>query len=174
MQNKTGLHLAIQIMFICLAMDRIRRCTFIQMTLQIFSLPKIQLSLCHCSHIDRTASGPGTSQPENVFELRDKPIWNAPESLYTAGQGFSGVAVIDAQSSLNHSWGLYLRAMRTAWADRTQPHSYSLTPTLALIPGIPSWLCCIAAQTQYPFHRTDVLNILLIALLSHTILWAFC
>lgn len=43
--------------------------------------------------------GPETSQPEQ----RDKPIGNAPETDYTTGQGFSGVDVIDAQRSLNHS-----------------------------------------------------------------------
>lgn len=67
----------------------------------------------------QTRFGPGTSQPENVFGLRNRPIGNAPETLYTAGQGFSGGDVIDARSCLNHSWDLYLKAMGTARAERT-------------------------------------------------------
>ena len=82
------------------------------MAFQVFSLPSIQLSFCHCSNIRRVALR--ASQPENVVELRDKSIGNAPETLHTTGQGFSGVDVIDAQSSLNQSRYLYLRAMRTA------------------------------------------------------------
>lgn len=74
----------------------------IKMAFQVFSLPSSQLFLCHRSNI-QSGFCPRASQPENMAELRDKSIGNAPETLHTEGQGFSGVDVIDAQSSLNHS-----------------------------------------------------------------------
>lgn len=50
-----------------------------------------------------------------------QPYWKCSRdlTLYTAGQGFSGLDVINARSSLNHSWDLYLWAMTPAWAERT-------------------------------------------------------
>lgn len=94
----------------------------IKMAFQVFSLPRSQLFLCHRPNI-QSGFCPRASQPENMAELRDKSIGNAPKTLHTEGQGFSGVDVIDAQSSLNHSWDLYLRVLRTAWPEHTLKHS---------------------------------------------------
>lgn len=70
----------------------------------------------------------GTSLPENALEVTDKCTGKAPETLYVASQVCPGVDVIDAGSSLNHSWDLYLRAMRTAPADHILRHSTYLQP----------------------------------------------
>lgn len=140
----------------------------------IFFTTKIKLSPCHYLHIDTPASGPGTSQPENMAEFRQTYLKCSRELVRCRSRLF--------WSGCNRCTKLPKSFMRPLpWSNEQQHgqigHSrivLSLTPTLALIPGIPSWLCCIAAQTQKPFQRTKVFNILPTALLSHAIMCPFC
>lgn len=80
---------------------RVNGCAFIQeikMAFRLFFTENSTLLVSMPTHL-QSRFGPGTSQPES----RDKPIGNAPETLYTADQGFSEADVMDARSSLNDS-----------------------------------------------------------------------
>lgn len=84
---------------------------------------------------------PGIAQPENVIELEDKPIWNAPQNLYGAGRGFFSTGC-NRFTKLPKS---FMRPLPQSNENSTGS-SYSLTPALALITGIPTWSCSVYAQ----------------------------
>ncbi len=125
---------------------RVNGCAFIQeikMQFQVFSLLKIQLSsLLKHSH---SRFSPGTSQPENAVELRDKPTGNAPETLYTVRSGLF-------RSGCNRCTTLPKSFMRPLPYSNENSMGralkdgriYCLPPTLLLlIAGIPAWFCFI-------------------------------
>lgn len=93
-----------------------------------------------------------------MFELSDKAIGNAPENVYTAGQGFF-------RSGCNECMKLpksFMRPLPLSYENGSADTAvflfifYSLPPTLVLIPRTPSWFCLILfAETQYFFPTCE-------------------
>lgn len=136
-------------------MERVNGCTFIQemkMAFQVLSLLRIQLSLCHCSHIQsRDLSTRKCGWIENG---------NAPETLYTVRPGLfrSGCNIC---TTLPKSFMRPLPYSNRNSSGRayTQRHGriYCLPPTLAFDPWNSHMVLfhIVCSQHSIFFHTCD-------------------